>query len=413
MQMTDIRDKIHKRQFLSPTIIAKLPSLTTKNMNLLKQFFRISDNGATEKRMKETLENCERAPARGEIIKCVRSMDEMEIFASSMLGPKVVLRKTLNVKGSGKNVMVGRVSRIQGGNVTESVTCHQEVFPVMLYFCHYIPMVRVYNVEILTLQKIKINQAVGVCHIDTSSWSRSHPAFLELGSAPDGRKWAKWAKSLFFREKMLNEGVVMQMTDIRDKIHKRQFLSPTIIAKLPSLTTKNMNLLKQFFRISDNGATEKRMKETLENCERAPARGETIKCVRSMDEMEIFASSMLGPKVVLRKTLNVKGSGKNVMVGRVSRIQGGNVTESVTCHQEVFPVMLYFCHYIPMVRVYNVEILTLQRIKINQAVDVCHIDTSSWSRSHPAFLELGSAPGEIEVCHWIFQNDISWTADAN
>ncbi|RHN55003.1 putative BURP domain-containing protein [Medicago truncatula] len=132
-----------------------------------------------------------------------------------------------------------------------------------------------------------------------------------------------------------------------------------------------------------------------------------------MDEMEIFASSMLGPKVVLRKTLNVKGSGKNVMVGRVSRIQGGNVTESVTCHQEVFPVMLYFCHYIPMVRVYNVEILTLQRIKINQAVDVCHIDTSSWSRSHPAFLELGSAPGEIEVCHWIFQNDISWTADAN
>ncbi|RHN54998.1 putative BURP domain-containing protein [Medicago truncatula] len=115
MQMTDIRDKIHKRQFLSPTIIAKLPSLTTKNMNLLKQFFRISDNGATEKRMKETLENCERAPARGEIIKCVRSMDEMEIFASSMLGPKVVLRKTLNVKGSGKNVMVGRVSRIQGG----------------------------------------------------------------------------------------------------------------------------------------------------------------------------------------------------------------------------------------------------------------------------------------------------------
>ncbi|RHN54996.1 putative BURP domain-containing protein [Medicago truncatula] len=212
---------------------------------------------------------------------------------------------------------------------------------------------------------------------------------------------------------MLNEGVVMQMTDIRDKIHKRQFLSPTIIAKLPSLTTKNMNLLKQFFRISDNGATEKRMKETLENCERAPARGETIKCVRSMDEMEIFASSMLGPKVVLRKTLNVKGSGKNVMVGRVSRIQGGNVTESVTCHQEVFPVMLYFCHYIPMVRVYNVEILTLQRIKINQVVVVCHIDTSSSSRSHPAFLELGSAPGEIEVCHWIFQNDMSWTDDAN
>ncbi|AES96117.1 polygalacturonase non-catalytic protein [Medicago truncatula] len=88
--------------------------------------------------------------------------------------------------------------------------------------------------------------------------------------------------------------------------------------------------------------------------------------------------------------------------------------ESVICHQEMFPFMLlYFCHYIPMVRFYEVEILDLQKIMINQAVDVCHLNISSWSRNHPAFLELGSTPGEIEVCHWIYKNDMSWTANAN
>ncbi|AES96119.1 BURP domain protein [Medicago truncatula] len=83
-------------------------------------------------------------------------------------------------------------------------------------------------------------------------------------------------------------------------------------------------------------------------------------------------------------------------------------------HQEMFPFMLlYFCHYIPMARFYEVEILDLQKIMINQAVDVCHLTTSSWSRNHPAFVELGSTPREIEVCHWIYENDMSWTANAN
>lgn len=213
---------------------------------------------------------------------------------------------------------------------------------------------------------------------------------------------------------MLKEGVVMPMPDIRDKLPKRSFLSPSLLAKLPPFRTSNISELKVFFMVSDNSITEKMMKDTLRDCERAPAIGETRKCVRSMDEMVNFASSVLGPKVVLRKTLNVKGSGKYVMMGRVSRIHGGNVTESVTCHQEMFPYMLlYFCHYIPKVRVYQVDILDLQKIKINQAVGVCHLNTSSWSRNHPAFVELGSAPGEIEVCHWIFENDMSWTADAN
>ncbi|AES96111.1 transmembrane protein, putative [Medicago truncatula] len=42
-------------------------------------------------------------------------------------------------------------------------------------------------------------------------------------------------------------------------------------------------------------------------------------------------------------------------------------------------------------------ILDLQKIMINQAVDVSHLNTSLWSRNHLAFVELGSTPAEIEV----------------
>jgi ribosomal protein L35AE/L33A len=92
--------------------------------------------------------------------------------------------------------------------------------------------------------------------------------------------------------------------------------------------------------VYDNCITEKMMKDSLRNYERGPARGETRKCMSSMDEMLNFTSPMLGLKVVLHKILNVKRSDKYVMMGRVSRLHGGNVTESITCHQQMFPFML-------------------------------------------------------------------------
>jgi hypothetical protein len=37
------------------------------------------------------------------------------------------------------------------------------------------------------------------------------------------------------------------------------------------------------------------------------------------------------------------------------------------------------------------------------------LDTTTWSSTHDAFVSLGSSPGQIEVCHWIFENDMIWT----
>lgn len=224
------------------------------------------------------------------------------------------------------------------------------------------------------------------------------------------KRWVEPGK--FFREKTLKEGTVIPMPDIRDKMPKRSFLPRSILAKLPFSTSK-ISELKQMFRASDNGSMEKMMRDSLQECERVPSRGETKRCVGSIEDMVDFATSVLGRNVVVRTTENVNGSNKKVMVGRVQGVNGGKVTRSVSCHQSLFPYLLYYCHSLPKVRVYQADLLDPNtKSKINHGVAVCHVDTSDWSPTHGAFLSLGSGPGRIEVCHWIFENDMSWaTAD--
>ncbi|KAG5079018.1 hypothetical protein JHK86_003083 [Glycine max] len=220
-------------------------------------------------------------------------------------------------------------------------------------------------------------------------------------------KWVEPGK--FFREKMMKEGTVMPMPDIKDKMPERSFLPRSILSKLPFSVSK-IDELKQVFKASDNGSMEKMMKDSLEECERAPSSGETKRCIGSLEDMIDFATSVLGRNVAVRTTQNVNGSKKSVVVGPVRGINGGKVTQSVSCHQSLFPYLLYYCHAVPKVRVYEADLLDPKtKAKINRGVAICHLDTSDWSPTHGAFLSLGSVPGRIEVCHWIFENDMAWT----
>ncbi|GMN41623.1 hypothetical protein TIFTF001_010839 [Ficus carica] len=221
------------------------------------------------------------------------------------------------------------------------------------------------------------------------------------------KKWVEPGK--FFRESKLKKGVVMPMPDIKDKMPKRSFLPRVITSKLPFSTSK-VQELKTIFHAADNSSMEKMIVDTLAECERAPSKGETKRCVSSVEDMIDFATSVLGRDVIVRTTENVSGSKKNIMIGSVKGINGGKVTRSVSCHQSLFPYLVYYCHSVPKVRVYEADILDPNsKAKINHGVAICHLDTSSWSPTHGAFLALGSSPGRIEVCHWIFENDMTWT----
>ncbi|KAG5236246.1 polygalacturonase non-catalytic [Salix suchowensis] len=213
---------------------------------------------------------------------------------------------------------------------------------------------------------------------------------------------------------MLKKGSEMPMPDIRDKMPRRSFLPRPIISKLPFSSSK-MGLIKETFHASDNSSMERIILDAVEECERAPSPGETKRCVGSAEDMIDFAISVLGRNVAVRTTENVEGSNKNVMIGSIKGINGGRVTKSVSCHQSLYPYLLYYCHSVPKVRVYEADLLDPKnKTKINRGVAICHLDTSSWSPTHGAFLALGSGPGRIEVCHWIFENDMTWTiADAS
>ena len=220
-------------------------------------------------------------------------------------------------------------------------------------------------------------------------------------------KWVEPGK--FFRESMLKEGNVVVMPDIRDKMPARSFLPGAITSKLP-FSSSVLTEIKEIFHAREGSAIERVIVNALEECERAPSRGETKRCVGSAEAMIKFASSVLGHNIAVRTTENVNGSSKSVMIGTVKEINGGQVTKSVSCHQSLYPYLLYYCHSVPKVRVYEADIVDVDtKAKINHGVAVCHIDTSAWGPEHGAFLALGSSPGKIEVCHWIFENDMTWT----
>ncbi|CAI9092910.1 OLC1v1028268C1 [Oldenlandia corymbosa var. corymbosa] len=224
-------------------------------------------------------------------------------------------------------------------------------------------------------------------------------------------KWVEPGK--FFRESMLKTGNLMPMPDIKDKMPKRSFLPKIIAAKLPFSSLK-IDAMKKMFHVSDDDDDDSRLvhmiTDALNECERAPSPGETKRCIGSGEEMIDFATSTLGPNIMVRTTENTNGSNGDILIGPVTGINGGNVTKSVSCHQSFFPYLLYYCHSVPKVRVYEADILDpTSKVKINHGVAICHVDTSSWSPGHGAFLALGSGPGKIEVCHWIFENDMTWT----
>lgn len=224
-------------------------------------------------------------------------------------------------------------------------------------------------------------------------------------------KWVEEGK--FFRESMLKQGNVMVMPDIKDKMPKRSFLPRTISSKLP-FSTSRLAELREIFHAPENSTMESVIVNALTECEREASRGETKRCVGSIEDMIEFATSVLGPNVAVRSTENVNGSKGQVMIGSVKGINGGKVTESVSCHQSLYPYLLYYCHSVPKVRVYEAEILEVEsRTVMNRGVAICHVDTSAWGGGHGAFVALGFGPGQIEVCHWIFENDMTWTIGDN
>ncbi|CAN6162286.1 unnamed protein product [Urochloa humidicola] len=231
----------------------------------------------------------------------------------------------------------------------------------------------------------------------------------KTAAAHGHRQPPKWSPEpgKFFRERDLMTGNRMPMPDITDKLPHRAFLPRDIAAKIPF----EESAVAALFGAAPGTAMRRVVASTVAECARAPSRGETKRCATSAEDMVDFAVEMLGSgNIAVRSTESTAGSGGDVRLGKIAGVAGGGVTRSVSCHQSLFPYLVYYCHSVPRVRLYEADILDVESSrKINHGVAICHLDTSDWSPNHGAFAALGGKPGEIEVCHWIFEGDMTWT----
>jgi hypothetical protein len=246
----------------------------------------------------------------------------------------------------------------------------------------------------------------GVEFKEYQNMSKMEVSKIEAAARRPPLRWSP-EPGKFFRERDLVAGNRMPMPDIADRTPPRAFLPRDIAAKIPF----DAAAVSALFGAAPGTAMRQVVSSTVAECARPPSRGETKRCATSAEDVVDFAVEMLGDNVVARATESTAGGGGDVRLGRVAGVPaGGNVTRSVSCHQSLFPYLVYYCHSVPTVRVYEADILAVDsNQRINHGVAICHLDTSDWSPNHGAFIALGGKPGEMEVCHWIFQGDMTWT----
>ncbi|XP_040383740.1 BURP domain-containing protein 14-like [Oryza brachyantha] len=251
----------------------------------------------------------------------------------------------------------------------------------------------------------------GVEFKEYQNMSKLEVSKLEVVPTAARRLLPRWSPQpgKFFREQDLIAGNRMPMPDIADRLPPRAFLPRVIAAKIPF----DASAVSALFGAAPGTAMSQVVSSTVAECARPPSRGETKRCATSAEDVVDFAVETLGDNVAVRATESTAGGGGEVRLGRVVAVGGGagNATRPVvSCHQSLFPYLVYYCHSVPAVHVYEADILAVDSgHRINHGVAVCHLDTSDWSPNHGAFIALGGKPGEIEVCHWIFEGDMTWT----
>ncbi|XP_043691695.1 polygalacturonase non-catalytic subunit AroGP2-like [Telopea speciosissima] len=209
----------------------------------------------------------------------------------------------------------------------------------------------------------------------------------------------------YFRASMVKEGSVMAIPDLRDQMSYKSFLPRSLASKIPFSFTR-MEELKNIFGVVDEKMSEF-IQEALEVCEKSTIPGEPRICATSAEDLIDFIVENLGQSLSIWSTESIEGSYENATIGTVKIIYENLSQPPALCHSQPFIYQVYFCHILPKVKVFAVDIHAQK--KVNHAIMACHYDTSTWDPNHIAFKLNGFGPGLIEVCHWVNENGMIWT----
>ncbi|KAI3448046.1 hypothetical protein Pfo_004711 [Paulownia fortunei] len=175
-------------------------------------------------------------------------------------------------------------------------------------------------------------------------------------------------------------------------------------------TSQELHNLLQLFSFSQGSPQAIAMEETLEECERKPIKGETKICATSLESMLDFIQMIFGSETPTKSFSTTHLTQSNALLQKytIMGIQEISAPKLVACHTMPYAYVVFYCHYQKSKsRVYRVSLIGENGDKV-EAIAVCHMDTSRWSRNHVSFQVLGIEPGSSPVCHFFPADNFVW-----
>ncbi|KAK9287446.1 hypothetical protein L1049_015867 [Liquidambar formosana] len=176
-------------------------------------------------------------------------------------------------------------------------------------------------------------------------------------------------------------------------------------------SSKALPHLLQLFSFSQSSPQAKAMEDTLRQCELKPIKGETKFCATSLESMLDFTRGIFGLDSQFKAITTTHLTKSTTLFQNYTvldvpkRVLASNM---VACHTLPYPYAVFYCHCQESEnKVFKVSLGGENGDRV-EAVAVCHMDTSHWSRNHASFRVLGVEPGTSPVCHFFHADNFIW-----
>ena len=209
---------------------------------------------------------------------------------------------------------------------------------------------------------------------------------------------------LFFRLTAAGNGSMMVYPRLDHDLRGRHFL-PADLARVMPFKPENLPTYMSLFSIPAQSRMARQMTDTLHVCSPRPGPRDLLTCHASIESMLDFSTAHL-PNV--SSVLTPSFTPPSRYEARVSSLPSTLSRNAISCHDTMFPYLVYGCHLM-----HNASVLTVPLVRTLdntsfQGLAVCHADTTSWNPDHPVFSALRAQPGDGTLCHWIPQNNFVW-----
>lgn len=217
----------------------------------------------------------------------------------------------------------------------------------------------------------------------------------------------------FFVEPALVVGEKMNLdSNLRDSIPLRPFLNDEDARLIPALTVPNLPAIFDIFSVDRRSKQAAMIATSAYLCESPALPGEARACLTSLEAMSDFVAKQMGSNVQLLATIGApKAPPTHKAPVTIVDFHTSSIEQAahiVVCHNIMFPAQAYYCHAVRRTKVIEASLkVDAPSDYTIHAVGICHLDTSLWASSHPAFAAL-NVPNGAEACHWTVEGDLVW-----